>query len=339
MYITAIPEAAKVFHANFTRGANYQYKHSDTFSISQPSENLLRVAISDSSWFLNKLTLADVSQEAGDTINFGDSTIHTGRAIEGRFHKRVSMESVPYALEETDTCAAISYEQMSLIANSGSGDDEHFTQVMSDLFSKTVSLDMIRVGFNGEFCAFPTKPDVYKRGQDVNRGWHAIAKEFNQGSQVITDKIILGKNGDFPNLDAIANYLIIKKIPEEFREDPRLVILVGSELAALYREKLFNASDKAADIQASQMALSTIAGRFALIPPFMPGRRLVVTTLDNLHIYTQQGTRRFRAEFVGERKVYEHSYLRNEGYGLGDGKLYAAVDENAIHIEEGVFSL
>ncbi|CEE92638.1 putative phage gene [Xenorhabdus nematophila str. Anatoliense] len=339
MYITAIPDAARTFHANFTRGANYSSSNSDTFYISSPSENLLRVAISDSSWFLNKLTLADVSQEKGDTVNLGDNTLHTGRVIDGRFHKRVNMEGAPYALEETDTCAAISYEQMSLIANSGSGDDEHFTKVMSDLFSKTVSLDMIRIGFNGEFCAYPTQPDVYKRGQDVNRGWHAIAKEFNQGSQVITDKIALGKNGDFPNLDAIANYLIIKKIPEEFREDPRLVVLVGSELAALYREKLFSASDKAADIQASQMALSTIAGRFALIPPFMPGRRLVVTTLDNLHIYTQKNTRRFRAEFVDERQVYEHSYLRNEGYGLGDGNLYAAVDENAIHIEEGVFSL
>ncbi|OTA15367.1 aspartate carbamoyltransferase [Xenorhabdus vietnamensis] len=339
MYITAIPDVARSFHANFTRGAKYSSSNSDTFSISPTSENLLRVAISDSSWFLNKLTLADVSQENGDTISLGDNTLHTGRILDGRFHKRAKMESAPYALEETDTCAAISYEQMSLIANSGSGDDEHFTQVMSDLFSKTVSLDMIRIGFNGEFCAFPTQPDIYKRGQDVNRGWHAIAKEFNQGSQVITDKIVLGKNGNFPNLDTIANYLITKKIPEEFREDPRLVVLVGSELAALYREKLFSASDKAADIQASQMALSTIAGRFALIPPFMPGRRLVVTTLDNLHIYTLKNSRRFRAEFVNERKAYEHSYLRYEGYGLGDINLYAAVDENAIHIEEEVFSL
>ncbi|MBE8597282.1 P2 family phage major capsid protein [Xenorhabdus sp. BG5] len=335
MYITAIPDAAKTFHANFTRGANYSSSNSDTFYISPTSENLLRVAISDSSWFLNKLTLADVSQENGDTISLGNNTLHTGRIIDGRFHKRANMESTPYALEETDTCAAISYEQMSLIANSGSGDDEHFTQVMSDLFSKTVSLDMIRVGFNGEFCAYPTQPEIYKRGQDVNRGWHTIAKEFNKGSQVITDKIVLGKDGDFPNLDAIANYLITKKIPEEFR----LVVLVGSELAALYREKLFSASNKAADIQASQMALSTVAGRFALIPPFMPGRRLVVTTLDNLHIYTLKNSRRFRAEFVDERKAYEHSYLRYEGYGLGDGNLYAAVDENAIHIEDGVFSL
>ncbi|EMH6404742.1 P2 family phage major capsid protein [Providencia rettgeri] len=339
MYVTTIPDVAMTFHANFTRGANYLSENSQMFSISEPSENLLRVAISDASWFMNQLTLADVSEERGNTINLGDNTLHTGRTIATRFHKNINFEGMPYVLEETDTCAAISFEQMSMIANSGSGDDEHFTKVMSDLFSKAVSLDMIRVGFNGEFCGYPTKPDVYKRGQDVNKGWHAIAAEFNEGSQIVTDKIVLGKDGAFPNLDAMANYLIMKKIPEEYREDPRLVVLVGAELAGLYREKLFAASDKPADIQASQMALSTVAGRFAIIPPFMPGRRLVVTTLDNLHIYTQKHTRRFRAEFVDDRKVYEHSYLRNEGYGLGDGRLYAAIDENAIQIEEGVFSL
>lgn len=339
MYITTIPEVAMAFHANFTRGANYFSENSQTFSISEPSEYLLRVAISDASWFISQLTLTDVNEERGNTINLGDNTIHSGRSIGARFHKRIHFEGIPYVLEETDTCAAISYEQMSMIANSGSGDDAHFTKVMSDLFSKTVSMDMIKVGFNGEFCGYPTKPEVYKKGQDVNKGWHVIAKEFNKGSQIVMDKITLGKNGDFPSLDAMANYLILKKIPEEFREDPRLVVLVGAELAALYREKLFTGSDKPADIQASQMALSTIAGRFAIIPPFMPGRRLVVTMLDNLHIYTQKNTRRFRAEFVDSRKVYEHSYLRKEGYGLGNGNLYAAIDENAIDIEDGVFSL
>lgn len=60
--------------------------------------------------------------------------------------------------------------------------------------------------------------------------------------------------------------------------------------------------------------MSSVAGRFAFVPPFMPGKRLAVTTLSNLHIYTQKGSRRFRAEFVDDRCVYEHSYWRNEGY-------------------------
>ncbi|HGY9166315.1 TPA: P2 family phage major capsid protein, partial [Escherichia coli] len=84
-------------------------------------------------------------------------------------------------------------------------------------------------------------------------------------------------------------------IAEQFREDPRLVVLVGAELAAHQRLKLFNAADRPSDVNAAQMATSSVAGRFAFIPPFMPGKRLAVTTLDNLHIYTQAITRWFRA--------------------------------------------
>ncbi|WP_323867866.1 hypothetical protein [Xenorhabdus szentirmaii] len=61
MYITAIPDVARTFHANFIRGAEYFSSNSNIFAISPPSENLLRVAISDSSWFLNKLTLNRLS--------------------------------------------------------------------------------------------------------------------------------------------------------------------------------------------------------------------------------------------------------------------------------------
>ncbi|HCO1115329.1 TPA: major capsid protein, partial [Escherichia coli] len=38
-------------------------------------------------------------------------------------------------------------------------------------------------------------------------------------------------------------------------------------------------------------------------------------------------TRWFRAEFDDESSEYVHSYLRNEGYALGEPELYAAVDE------------
>lgn len=339
MHTTIAPEMARTFHANFTRGAHYLSESSESFTISEPSENLLRVALLESDWLVNKLSLIDVNTERGDSINLGDNTLHTGRAIAGRFNKTVDMQGTPYILEETDTCCSLTYDQMSLIMNSGSGDDEHFTKTMSELFSRSVSLDMLRVGFNGQFFGYPTNPAKFPKGQDVNTGWHTIAKTFNNGSQVITDPIKLGENGDFPNLDSLVNYLIIKKIPEEYREDPRLVVLVGAELAALYRTRLFTGSNNATDIQANQNFLSTVAGHFAMIPPFMPGRRITVTTLDNLHIYTQKGSRRFRAEFVDDRKMYEHSYLRHEGYGLGDGHLYAAVDEAAIQIDEGVFSL
>ncbi|WP_415843122.1 P2 family phage major capsid protein, partial [Yersinia entomophaga] len=82
------------------------------------------------------------------------------------------------------------------------------------------------------------------------------------------------------------------------------------------------------------MLSDSIAGRPAMVPPFMPGKRMTVTTLANLHIYTQRGTRQRKAEFVEDRKQFENKYLRNEGYAVEYPELYAAIDESAVTIGE-----
>lgn len=62
------------------------------------------------------------------------------------------------------------------------------------------------------------------------------------------------------------------------------------------------------------------------------GKRMVVTPLSNLHIYTQRNTRMRKAEFVEDRKQFENKYLRNEGYAVEVPELYAAIDESAVTI-------
>ncbi|CNB26835.1 P2 family phage major capsid protein [Yersinia ruckeri] len=324
------PAIAGQFHANFVGGIKSRFDSEKSFSISESAENQLRISMLESGWMMNNITLWDVDEEEGQNIEIGESALHTGRTIEGRFSRGLKIEGSNYSLADTDSCASLSYQRMSAIANVGG--IEHFTQTVSDFFGMAISLDMLRIGFNGQRISYPTDPIANPKGEDVNIGWHAIAKGFNNGSQVITDAMTLGEGGDFPHLDALANHIITEKIPESFREDPRLVVMVGAELAAAERMRLFNSADRPADIAAAQMLTSSVAGRFAFVPPFMPGKRLVVTTLSNLHIYTQKMSRRFRAEFIDERCVYEHSYWRNEGYALGNNSLYAAVDENAISL-------
>ncbi|MBE0151959.1 P2 family phage major capsid protein [Serratia sp. PL7] len=324
------PAVAERYHQNLMKNVTFPYGHQRTFTISDVAENKLRIAMLESGWMMNGITLMDVDTEKGQAIEIGDSSLHTGRAIEGRFNKSLAVNGTDYILVETDSCASLPYGKMSAIANVGGM--EHFTQSVSEFFGMAVSLDMLRIGLNGERIAYPTDPQNNTKGQDVNIGWHAIAKAFNNGSQVMTEAVSLGEGGDFPHLDALANHLIMQNIPEGFREDPRLVVMVGAELAAAERLRLFNAADRPADMAAAQMLTSSVAGRFAFVPPFMPGKRLAITTLDNLHIYTQKGSRHFRAEFVDDSATYEQGYWRNEGYALGNGFLYTAVDENAVSL-------
>lgn len=325
------PHAAELFHQNFVSNAK---KFGSSFQISEPSENLLRVAMMQSSWMMEQITTADVAQASGQAVSVGDNSLYTGRSLEGRFRNPTKLDGSAYELCETDSCASISYDKMSLLINSGSGTQDEFNQKMSDFFSRAFTLDMLKIGFNGQYSALDTKPNENPKGEDVNKGWHAIALEFNSGSQVITKPATIGETGDFKHLDALASFVINELIPEGFREDPRLVVMVGAELAASERLKLFNGAASPTDRASSQLLNSSVAGRFAFVPPFMPGRRLAVTTLDNLHIYTQKGTRVFKAGFNEDKKIYEHSYLRQEGYALGDGFMYAAMDENALTLKE-----
>jgi len=59
---------------------------------------------------------------------------------------------------------------------------------------------------------------------------------------------------------------------------------------------------------------------------------MTVTTLSNLHIYTQRNTRQRKAEFVEDRKQFENKYLRNEGYAVEYPELYASFDESAVTV-------
>lgn len=42
---------------------------------------------------------------------------------------------------------------------------------------------MLRVGFNGVSIANTTNPEINKKGEDVNIGWHALAKAYGNGKQ------------------------------------------------------------------------------------------------------------------------------------------------------------
>lgn len=300
------------------------------FSLSDPQETTLRQALLESVEFLNLITVADVDQLSGQVVSVGSSVLHTGRSESGRFSRRVGVEGNEYKLVETDSCAALRWDLLSLWANAG--DENEFFQLVQTFSNQAFALDQLRIGFNGTSVEKTTDAEANPNGEDVNIGWHKRMEGFEDGKQILTDAVTLGEGGDYASLDAMASDLISSKIPAQYRTDPRLVVLVGADLVAAEQYRLYQKADRPTEKIAAQMLDSTIAGRKAIVPPFMPGKRMVVTPLSNLHIYTQRGTRQRKAEFVEDRKQYENKYLRNEGYAVEVPELYAAIDESAVTI-------
>ncbi|CBJ80140.1 phage major capsid protein, P2 family [Xenorhabdus bovienii] len=326
-------QRAHAFLQNYSVGLAKAYGVTDTsryFALSDPKETALRAALLESVEFLNMITCADVDHLSGQVVSVGNPGLFTGRKKDGRFMRATGIDGNEYKLVETDSGAALKWDLLSIWANSGS--EEEFFLRMQAFTNESFALDMLRVGFNGQRIAETTNPDENPNGEDVNKGWHQIAKEWNGGKQVITTPVTLDQHGDHKSLDSMASDLINTCIPQQFIHDPRLVVLVGADLVAAEQYRLYQSADRPTEKIAAQMLGSSIAGRPAMVPPFMPGKRMVVTMLPNLQILTQRNTRQRKAEFVDDRKQFENKYLRNEGYALETPELYAAYDESAVTI-------
>lgn len=329
-------QQAREFMNSYCAGlakANNATDTSKFFTLSNPVETQLRKALIESSAFLKDIFCADVDQLNGQVVAVGNNALFTGRKAGGRFIRTVGVNGNTYQLVETDSGAALPWDLLSTWANAG-GTDKEFFKLVQQATNEAFAADMLRIGFNGKSVAPTTDPETNPNGEDVNIGWQEIVRKYNGGSQIVIDDVTLGKGGTYATLDAMAADLVNTLIPAQYRNDPRLVVLVGSDLVAAEQYRLYQEAITPTENLAAQMLAKTISGRKAFVPPFMPGKRMVVTTLKNLHIYTQRNTRQRKTEFVEDRKQYENKYLRNEGYAVEYPELYAAFDESHVTIGE-----
>lgn len=301
------------------------------FAVTAPMETKLRSALLESVEFLRMITTMPVDQLSGQVVKVGNYGIATGRKAGGRFTSDQDVDGFKYQLTETDSCSALTWALLSAWGNAGNQNE--FMKKMKDNATQRFALDMLRVGFNGTSIAATSDPVANPLGQDVNKGWHQIVTE-EAPDQIMTDPVYFDPDGagDYKTLDAIVTELKNTLIHPSLRNDPRLVVLVGSDLTATAQTHMMNQADKPSEKVAAQQMDKNIGGLRAYTPPFFPGKRIVVTMLSNLHIYTQRNTSHRKSENVEDRKQYEDKYWRNEGYAIEEFEAYAAIDESAMNI-------
>lgn len=240
------------------------------FSVTGPQETRLRAALLESADFLRMITLADVDQIKGQVVDVGIGSIHSGRKASGRFIKAVGVGGHNYELTETDSGAMLSWATLAVWANAGN--EGEFLRLVNEFINRSFALDMIRVGFNGTSIAANTDPEANPLGQDVNKGWQQLVREWNGGSQIIgsaQSKVYFDPdgNGDYNTLDAMASDLINSTIDPAFRNDPRLTVLVGADLVAAAQARLYSEANKPTEQIAAQQLATSIAGRRATTRP------------------------------------------------------------------------
>lgn len=297
------------------------------FSLTPPIETKLRQAIVHSIAFLGMVSVLPVDQIKGQVVDIGVDSLLTGRVKGGRFRGELGMESNTYELTKTDSCGIIPWELMTQWANAGTSGE--FMKMMNSAITRAFALDILRVGFHGISIETPTDPQKNPLGQDINKGWLTIVEE-KAAAQVIPSAILdpSGKTKDsYKNLDSMVNDLLKTTIHEVHQQHPDIVVLIGGDLVAAEQHRLLELANSPTEHKAAQSLAKTIAGKVAYTPPFFPADQIWLTTLKNLQVLQQKGTQWRKARNEEDRAQFENSWLRMEGYAIGDFNKFAAIKQ------------
>ncbi|WP_175815545.1 phage major capsid protein, P2 family [Burkholderia diffusa] len=296
---------------------------STKFAVDPTVQQKLESKMQESSAFLKQINVLPVTEREGDKVG-----LSVGRPIASRTDTTkgprkpidpTALESKGYRAEKTDFDTAIPYAKLDAWAKF-----PDFQTRIRDLILTQNALDRIMIGWNGTTVAPETDRDANPLLQDVNIGWlqqyrgKAAQRVLHEGKQA--GKVTLGKGGDYANIDALVMDIVSSMIDPWFQEDTGLVVICGRDLLHDKYFPIVNADQApserlAADLIVSQKRIGNLP---AVRVPFVPKGTLMVTKLDNLSIYYQEGARRRTLKDVPERDRIENYESSNDAYVIED---------------------
>ncbi len=304
----------------------------EEFNVTPTHAQTLNDKITHSSTFLSRINVIPVSEIKGEKVMLGTSGTVTGRTDTSnadRVARNVlGLDGQGYELFETHSDVALKYASIDAWAKF-----PNFPQRYSAAVQKQIALDRIMIGWNGTSAAATTDRVANPLLQDVNKGWLQIAREqapeqvLAQGAKV-AGKIQIGATGDYANLDALVHDVSLM-IDEEFRDGGDLIAIVGRELLAHDKAKLYAAQgDTPTEKERIEMAqvIATYGGLPTFTCPHFPSRGVVVTSWDNLSIYFQDTSWRRHIQENPKRSQVEDYNSRNEGYVIEQLGKFAAIE-------------
>ena len=306
---------------------------SKKFTVTPSAQQKLETKLQQSSKFLSMINIVPVNDQVGEAIGLTISGTIAGRTNTSGAGRRsprdvTGLTKNDYICKQTDYDTYIPYAKLDAWSKF-----KDFQTRISSAVVERCALDRIMIGWNGETAADDTNRETYPLLQDVNIGWlkkiktNAATRVLSEGNEA--GKVTFGDAAaDYKNLDALVFDARNTLIAEQYREDPGLVAIVGSDLM---HDKLFPlVADNdapterlAADIVTSQKRLG---GLQAVVVPFFPAGKVLITRLDNLSIYYQEGARRRSIVENPARNGVETFESSNDAFVIEDYDLVALVE-------------
>ncbi|TMJ19039.1 MAG: P2 family phage major capsid protein [Alphaproteobacteria bacterium] len=320
------------------------------FTIAPAVEQTLEEKLQVESDFLSRINFELVVQQEGDKVGVNVTRTIAGRTNTAAGNRRTPTDPTDtsdegrYRCEKTDFDTAIKYSKLDAWRHK-----PEFQNLLTTVILKQQGRDRIMIGWNGVDVAVQTDRVAYPLLQDVNKGWlfkiraFAPARVLNDGDLTVysngTNRAALkaiyvadvgelydGTNAttaeaDYVNLDALVKDAT-ELLDEWHRDDTDLVVILGRDLQEdKYFPIINSAANTATEIEARDRILESakkIGGKKAVAVPFFPANALLITSLDNLSIYAQEGTRRRQIKDEPALDQIEDYQSVNEAYVVED---------------------
>ncbi|MBS7660571.1 phage major capsid protein, P2 family [Pseudomonas lalucatii] len=295
----------------------------------------LETRIQESSEFLRRINIHGVPEQMGEKIGLDIDGVIAGTTdtnVQDREPRDPSaLDDRGYICTQTNFDTALKYSKLDQWAKF-----PDFQARIRDAIIKAMALNRIMIGWNGTSRAATSNPATNPLLQDVNVGWLQKMRTENAArvlAEVVpaSGKVEIGTAKDFENLDALVVSMVNEFIEPWYQEDTQLVVVCGRQLLADKYFPIINQTQApsemlAADIVTSQKRLGNLP---AVRVPHFPATGLLVTRLDNLSIYWQEGTRRRTVVDNAKRDRIENYESVNEAYVIEDLGC-AALAENIV---------
>ena len=267
------------------------------FTVTPSVQQKLESRIQESSEFLKSIGIYPVDEMQGQKIGIGTdgpvaSRTDTTGADRGT-RDAASLGGQGYQCVQTNYDTHVRYATLDMWAKF-----PDFQLRLSRAIRQQCALDRIMIGFNGTSVAANTNRVTNPLLQDVNKGWLQYLRD-NAPERVMArgataGKVVVGATGDYKTLDGLVYDATESLLDAWHAEAGDLVAIVGR---GLMHDKLFPLVDGqtaptemlAADIVRSQRRLG---GKQGITVPFMKPNAILITSLKNLSIYYQDGSRR-----------------------------------------------
>jgi P2 family phage major capsid protein len=304
----------------------------ETFAVEPSVQQRLEQRIQESSGFLNRINVIGVDEVKGEKIGLGVGSTIAGRtdvSAKDRTPRDLSdLGANGYECFLTEFDTAVPYAKIDAWAKF-----PNFQAMLRDAIVKQQALDRIMIGFNGLSAASETDRVANPLLEDVNKGW--LQHYRTTSPERVMDEVVaasgevtVGSTGDYKNLDALVYDVVHSMLDPWHRESQDLVVLVGRTLMSDKYFPLINKDNDPTEQQALDLIVSQmrIGGLQGVQVPFIPDGTMMVTTMENLSIYYQNGGRRRHVMDNPKRNRIENYESSNEAYVVEDFGAGAVVE-------------